>query len=135
MRMEVKMEMPNIINLTPHDITVKLNGSTITFPRSGMVARVTSEQKIVGTIEANNKKIRLVEVVYGDITGYDFEANDDGETYYIVSFIVAQAIINKQSLHQRLRGRILVPNTTPTPLGAVRDENGRIVAVRSFQVF
>lgn len=111
----------NIINLTPHRIVIIVedenrNPYVYEFPPSGNVARVTSTQTEVMRI--NN--IPVVKTKFGDVEGLP-EPKED--MVYIVSSIVGQALAGKRS-------DILSPDTGPT---AIRDEQGRITAVRRFQ--
>lgn len=111
----------NIINLTPHKITVitedeNLNPHVHEFPPSGTVARVASNQTEVMRVNT----IPVVKTEFGEVENLP-EPQED--TIYIVSSLVAQALAGKRS-------DIVAPDTGPT---AYRDEEGRIVAVRRFQ--
>lgn len=122
--------MPRFVNLTPHPINVlDISGNTIlTVKSSGVIARVSTSEKIVGSI--NN--IPLVQTEYGDVIG--LPRSPEPDTYYIVSILVAQAVKANPELYAKFKGRLLAPNTSPTKLGVIRDNNGRIVGVRSFIV-
>lgn len=98
----------NLVNLTPHDIKIIINGETTTIPRSGQVARVTITSKVVGTV--NGIEIRTP--TPGDVEG--LPEPKEG-TMYIVSRLVAD------SPSVRSRKDILVPD------GLVRDEAGNVV--------
>lgn len=111
----------NIINLTPHKITVitedeNRNPCVHEFPPSGMIARVSSTQ----TIAARIGNIDVVKTQFGEVENLP-EPQED--TIYIVSSLVAQALAGK-------RDDVVAPDTGPT---AYRDEEGRITAVRRFQ--
>lgn len=120
-----------VVNLTPHEIVVfSQDGVELArYPASGTVARVTTSEKVVG--ELGN--VPLVKTEYGEVVGLPEEP--EPETYYVVSILVAQAIQSNPELYSKFKGRILVPNTSPTPLGVVRDEQGRIRGVKSFILF
>jgi hypothetical protein len=75
---------------------------------------------VVGNING----VPLVTTEYGEVEG--LPAPQPG-TIYIVSLVVLQALAGK-------RNDVVAPNTAPTPLGAVRDSQGRIIGVRSFVV-
>lgn len=105
-----------LINLTPHDIVVRINDHDIVIPASGQVARVSATQDVVGNADG----IPVVRSVFSDVTGLPDPV--DGVTY-IVSSLVAQACRRRD---------VVAPDTGPT---AIRDDVGRIVAVTRFQVF
>lgn len=103
-----------MVNLTPHDINVVVDETTITIPKSGTVARVTSTQTEVGTING----IPVVKTVFGAVEGLP---EPEMDTIYVVSSLV---------LAQLERADVVAPDTGPTALR----ENGQIVAVRRFQM-
>jgi len=144
-----------LINLTPHKITIVGEDGEVRarIPPSGKVARVVTEQTLIGYVE----NIPVVKTNFGDIEGiphvcdncdYDcyvrYDSDGVGEVdpsyakliddlrcmgqrpvrYYIVSSLVAQALAGK-------RNDLLAPDTSPQ--GVVRDEEGRIVGVKRFQ--
>ena len=115
MRKEVKL-----VNLTPHEVVVlnDANNVVLRVPPSGQVARVSAQEKVVGTING----VPLVKTEYGEVQGLP---DPQQGTIYIVSLLVLQAMAGKRS-------DLVAPNTSPTPLGAVRDAQGRIIGVRSF---
>lgn len=105
----------NIINATPHDITVIKKGDTkVTFPKSGIIARVSSSYEELEAIDG----FTMVHQTFGEIEGLPEETN---ETMYIVSAMVLSA--------NRSRKDLIAPNTGAT---AIRDEKGHIVAVNGF---
>lgn len=112
----------NIINLTPHKITVIVedenrNPHVYEFEPSGVVARVSSSQTEIARI---NNMIPVVKTEFGEVENLPEPSAD---TIYVVSSLVAQALSG-------VRNDIVAPDTGPT---AYRDEEGRIVAVRRFQ--
>ena len=108
----------NIINLTPHTINVADKDGNIIreIKPSGTVARVSTKEAPAGEIDG----IPVVETKFGEVEG--LPEPQDG-TVFLVSSIVRSAV-------PALRTDVLVPDTGPT---AVRDEQGRIVAVRRFR--
>jgi len=109
----------NLINLTPHDLTVYLaDGTTLTIPPSGVVARVSQDYTPLGTLNLGNAQVPLVATTYGAIQGLPDPV--DG-VFYITSALVAQAAWSQG------RKDVLAPDTGA---GAVRDDQGRIVGVR-----
>jgi hypothetical protein len=121
----MKLENVNFVNLTPHEVVVfAADGSVLKIPPSGQVARVAARETQVGTI---NGIIPVFRTEYGEVEGLP-EPKEN--TIYIVSLLVLQAL--------RARGiqrnDVVAPNSGPGPNGAVRDEQGRIIGVRSFIV-
>ena len=110
-----------IINLTPHPIVVRTDGGDVTIPASGQVARVTSRQELAGHIELDGVKIPVQKTTFGQVEG--LPEPQDG-TIYIVSGLVMTALAGT-------RDDVVQPDTSPA--GAIRDADGRIVAVRGFQ--
>ncbi len=109
----------NIVNLTPHTITVLVSGEIeheYSFPPSGQVARVSVKNAPDGDING----IPVSKPIYGEVEG--LPAPEPG-VIYIVSMLVGQ----------RCPGRsdIIGPDSGPS---AIR-ENGQIKAVRGFVRF
>ncbi len=110
-----------IVNLTPHAITVRGRDGETTFPPSGEVARVTSnstEQK--DCLVTRPEGVLRVPVVYqapGTVEGLPGPKVD---TIFLVSAVVLSACQGRRD--------VFAPDTSPT--GAVRDDQGRIIAVR-----
>jgi len=104
--------MARFINLTPHDIKiVGANGVETVVPASGAIARVSTQERVVGSVDG----IPLVKREFGEVEGLPAPADN---TIYIVSSLVLSAI--------KGRGDVVAPDTGPT---AIRDEQGRIQAV------
>ena len=91
-----------MLNLTPHPITLKcLDGDEITFPPSGIVARVYTVESVVGTIDVfppeiaecdeqrntNGHRIQVVRRTFGEVIGLPYEGVE-----CIVSAMVASAV-------------------------------------------
>jgi len=124
--------MAKIINLTPHEIIIVNEGcpSKVAdrtelqqyvidrFPPSGLVARVKADRVKIG--EYNG--IPVFKTVFGGVEG--LPAPERG-VIYIVSTLVLQALKGK-------RNDVVAPDTSPQ--SAVRDESGKIIAVKGFQV-
>jgi len=103
------------VNLTPHAIVVRLaDGSDLTFPASGKVARVDElPTTVVG--EMGGVKI-LSRTVFGQVV--DLPEPTEGFAY-IVSGLVAGVVY---------RADVFAPATGPKD-GAIRNDKGQIVAV------
>jgi|DEB3_MinimDraft_2_1074329.scaffolds.fasta_scaffold14684_1 hypothetical protein len=115
----------NFINLTPHDIDIELeNGTRVTIPKSGTVARVTQESFPIDGCEIEiDDEWLLIPVshpVYGEVEGLPPVDPENPHLIYLVSAMVA----NTPAASARLD--VYAPDTGPT---AIR-EDGRIVAVR-----
>ncbi|MGL5316784.1 MAG: hypothetical protein ACRC92_26240 [Peptostreptococcaceae bacterium] len=109
-----------IVNTTPHPIVIKSGGKTTIFPpNKDFATRVSSyESEVESTLP-----FATVTQTFGEIVGLPKEEVEG--VWYIVSAMVLSA--NKNSTNPRKD--LLAPNTGTT---AIRDENGRIVAVTSF---
>lgn len=105
-----------IVNLTPHVVIVRTDDGETTFEPSGVVARVASSQ--VEAREINGIKIRKNS--FGEVT---FSGDLPQADFYIVSALVLSA---------SNRPDFIQPDTSPS--GAIRDDAGRIVAVKGFLV-
>jgi hypothetical protein len=111
-----------MLNLTPHAIVVRTPQGDITFPPSGIVARVTMTETFIGTCAATGSPVirraatgaPVIRRVPGEVTGLP----EDG-TPCIVSAMVLAA------LPPGTPG-VYAPDTGAT---AIRDEKGHIMAV------
>ncbi len=119
-------KMYKFVNLTPHVVNIYTqNKHVVSIPPSGTVARVQVDEKVVGYMQG----IPIVKTVYGDIVGLPEYPEPDA--VYIVSLVVAQAVLANPELKARFKGHLLVPNTSPGRYGAVRDSSGKIMGVKS----
>lgn len=99
------------INLTPHAINfIKEDGSTLTIPASGTLARMTTLTVVTGEIDG----IPITETVFGKVEG--LPAPSEGNIF-IVSSLVAQRVPD--------RNDVFIPSES------VRDEQGRIIGCKS----
>lgn len=104
------MKNINLLNCTPHPIKwMRDDGSEITIPASGVLPRVSSKEVVIDDM--------FVKTVYGDIEG--LPEPEEG-VILIVSAMVRSA---------SNRTDLCSPNTGAS---AIRDEAGRILAVRNF---
>lgn len=104
-----------IINLTPHVITLRdKNGNEITIESTGRAKLVQTPGEVM---EIHGLPVPVAMPAEGGHVEGVGEPED--ETVYIVSFPVAQFL---------KRPDVMSPGTSPQD-GAVRDDNGRIVAV------
>ena len=105
------MELINFVNLTPHEITIKTYDKEFKIKPSGIIARVTTEEKEQGKL--NN--IPIVERSFGKVENLP-EPKEN--VVYLVSSLVLEGV--------RDRDDVFAPDTGNT---AIRDEKGRIIAV------
>ena len=103
-----------MLNLTPHAITLALPyGGSVTIPPSGRLARVTSQEVVVGEVVVGAMQgAPIIKRQFGAVEGLP----DDG-TPCLVSALVLSACPG--------RAGVYAPDTGPT---AIR-ENGQVVAV------
>jgi len=109
-----------LVNLTPHPVVLALEGEERVIPPSGGVARVSTTTEVIGTLDG----VPVVRTRIGQVIGLP---EPEVGTVYIVSSLVAQAAAAMG------RDDVLAPDTGPD--SAVRDADGRIVAVRRLQAF
>ena len=97
------------MNLTPHAITVETDNGRITFEPAGIIARVDTHTKLVGTVDG----IPVVERSYGEVENVPKLPCDP--------FLVSSMVLDR--LPKEYSG--VAPDTG---LGAIRDDKGHIVA-------
>ena len=106
-------------NLTKHHINViRSDGGVDSIPPSGREARVYSEQDRMSTVNGYD----VVQTRWGTVVGVPDPIEG---TVYITSSLVAMALPERQD--------IVTPNTHPRAV--VRDSEGNVQAVKSFQCF
>ncbi len=114
-RNNLEVTVVKFVNLTPHEINLANAAGEIilSVPSTGGSCRVSTTQKVVGTIDG----FTVNKTTYGAIEGLPEPADD---TVYIVSILVAQLVPD--------RSDVVAPDSGPT---AIR-ENGQIKAVKGF---
>ena len=106
--------MKKIVNLTPHEVVVEYkDGMRKSFHPSGEIARVEMKDEQIGVIDG----IPVYKGKIKKVTG--IPKKQDG-VYYIVSLFVLQ--------HTN-RDDLIAPDTN----GAIRDDEGKIIAVRGWR--
>lgn len=102
----------NVINLTPHAITLHFEGEETTFPVSDTIARVPQKTIVIDKTVAG---FPVYTSTYGQV---EIPEAVEG-TVYIVSAMVMSAL-------NGTRNDVVAPRTDST---AIRNEAGHIVAV------
>ena len=129
------MEKIQVINLTPHPVVLQLDGAKLEFPSNGALRVKTRDvsfelpgglpcvrQEFLPVFELNDRQITLDEL-----------AEEFAPAILIVSVPVLEAVKALRDGHNSFKGLIFVrPDTSPA--SAIRDEQGRIIAVRRFAV-
>lgn len=104
-----------LVNLTPHPISVTTASGSISIAPSGNIARVNvSEQPSGESVNGTPIKVRIT----GEAQG--IPSSKDG-VYYIVSSMVLSAVTGRPD--------VIAPDTGKE---ALRDDKGNIVSVKSF---
>jgi len=112
-----------LVNLTPHPITLLVEGGPVEIPPSGIVVRAKETRELVGVLGDKEISIPLYRVKYGEPEGLP-EIHPD--TYYIVSSLAAQSI--KAHMPAHVVERFVVVTDL------VRDDEGRIVGARGLSM-
>jgi len=102
-----------VINMTPHAIKVINEKKEKIYEPCGEIVRLIMESKVVDEVDG-------FEIKENVIVGHNLPEPKEG-VYLIVSAMVLSALKNQ-------RNDLIAPNTNE----AIRDEQGRIIAVKSF---
>jgi len=106
--------MSQLINLTPHPVTVRrLDGTFITLPKGVTVPRLATTETVVGEIDG----AKIVKTIFGATTDLPAMADD---TILIVSRLVKDANPERTDL--------------VCPGAALRDETGKVIGADGFSV-
>ncbi len=109
-----------MINLTPHDINFYQEGECVaTFPKTGAVARVSTETVDAGVVPGTN--FPVIKTVYGEVEGVPALPCEP--------FLVSGMVLGQ--LGQEYSGIAFAPATGPQD-GAIRNDKGHIVGVTKF---
>ena len=115
-----------MLNLTPHAINFQTqDGSVVSFPPSGVVARVSSSSEAFGAVLSegfSGISIPVVINIQGVVEGVPSLPCEP----FLVSGMVLDA------LPLEYRGTAFAPATGPQD-GAVRNDKGHIIAVTKFR--
>jgi len=103
-----------VVNLTPHQVNLVIDGDVVASLPSAGVARADQTDKVVGSLELNGSTIAVVETVFGEVV--DLPEPTEGVSF-VVSFITANAA----------RGQGRSTTDLLVTSGPVRDDQGRII--------
>ena len=111
-----------MINLTPHEIViVEQDGSEIvSFPASGVIARVSVIEKVTGTISFDGIPVDVISSDFGEVEGLPALSELEGYERFLVSSMVLDRLGPEWS------GIAFAPDTGKS---AVRDAQNQIVGV------
>lgn len=131
--------MRKFINLTPHPITLFVDGERVEIPSDG-VLRVKEERRMI-----EDDPIVLESVEYGNIVIGDQEFDNEHDLYgylkekylsgkektrvYVIVSLPALMSLSKRFAREYFPLQMVAPDTSRR---AVRDEQGRIVGVEGF---
>ena len=103
-----------VVNCTPHDVNLITGNGNITFPRSGIIPRLTEQQNKINSVIVNGIKIDIMKKSFLEPEG--LPEPQEG-TIFIVSALVAGAVKHRDDL--------VIPNDT------IRDDQGRIIGCKN----
>ena len=118
-------QITDMVNLTPHDINICVDGHTsptYVVPRSGVVARLNSEQTQIGDFNG----IPLYSPQ--KFTGVSGVVMGEYGPPIIVSALVGEFMAKEIESKGLTRRTIYSPDTSPN--GSVRDDKGRIIGTK-----
>ncbi len=104
----------NVVNCTPHDVNLITTNGNITFPRSGIIPRLTEQQVKINSVTVNGIDIDIMKKSFLEPEGLP---EPQENTIYIVSALVAGAAKDRDDL--------FIPNDT------IRDDKGRIIGCKN----
>jgi hypothetical protein len=105
-----------LVNLCPHQVSVKHSDGTETTILQSGVARVAVSYQDAGNVILGDHTVRVIKGIYGAVTGLP---DPEKDCYFIVSHMVRMALPQ--------RGDLL------SPADLVRDAQGNILACRMFE--
>jgi len=124
-----------LVNLTPHDVNLALDGTVVTVPRSGVVLRLEEHDEPIfnNPIPIVRRRFQVPDPVWVA----EQAAQAEGVTLPDVSLPLTIVIVSLPVLMSLptdtlayLTGKGIILAAPDTGKGAVRDEKGQIVAVR-----
>lgn len=105
----------NLVNLTPHVITLITEKGEIKIQPSGTIARVAVTREKIGEVTvSNNIIIPVYKNKFGSVENLP---DPQPDTLYIVSSLVAQAVPDRKD--------VVIPDDS------VRDSEGRIIGAKA----
>ena len=124
-----------LVNMTPHDINLALEGTTVTVPKSGVVLRLEEhdEPHISNPIPIVRRHFQVPDPLWiaeqaNKVDGVTLSNAPQSLTIVIVSLPLLMTLPADALAY--LAGRGIILAAPDTGMGAVRDANGQIVAVK-----
>jgi hypothetical protein len=114
--------MTNLVNLTPHSITLYNSQGIKEIEPSGQLARVRYQSAAVGELEG----AVVFRAEYEEVSGLP---DPEPDTVFIVSSMILSAL----KARNEPRRDLVAPATGPND-GAIRDPRGRIVGITKWVV-
>ena len=103
-----------VVNCTPHDVNLITENGSITFPKSGIIPRLTEQQVKINSVIVNGIEIDIMSKSFLEPEGLP-EPKEN--TIFIVSALVAGAVKNRDDL--------VIPNDI------IRDDKGNIIGCKN----
>jgi hypothetical protein len=123
-----------LINMTPHDINIALNGATVTVPKSGLVLRLEEHDEpfLNNPIPIARRRFTVPDPIWvaeqaAQVTGVTFP---DAPPVTVVLVSLPLLMSMPTDAIETLADRGIIVVAPDTGKGAIRDEKGQIVAVR-----
>ena len=133
MRMALGGEKMTIINCTPHPVTYRDGDREVTWEPSGIVPRVATIEEPTDSIESDGISLSCVTQSTGQVEGLPTACScgsDLDEWGYCLRCSTRHIhIVSAMVFNAADRTDLIAPDTGK---GAIRDDNGRIVAVSRF---
>lgn len=99
-----------LVNLTPHVISLVVDGETVVVAPEGTVARVAQEETVKSVVVVDGVSVPVMETKFGEVEGLP---DPEDDTLFIVSRLVKSAVPHRDD--------VVVPGRQ------LRDVEGRIV--------
>ena len=128
--------MRKFINLTPHPITLFVDGERVEIPSDGIL-RVKEERRVIepglesveyGSIVIGDKEFDNEHELYSYLKAKYLSGEERERVYVIVSLPALMSLKAKGFAREYFPLHMVAPDTSRT----VRDEQGRVVGVRGF---
>jgi hypothetical protein len=123
-----------LVNMTPHDINIALNGATVTVPKSGVVARLEEhdEPHTLNPIPIVRRSFKTPDPAWIAELAAQAEGVTLPDAPPVTVVLVSLPLLMSMPTNavETLADRGIIVAAPDTGKGAIRDEKGQIVAVR-----